>query len=126
MDTYRTQYSYGDLLNRFSALPNNVYLDNMPEEVSSAIAAKVHAVDPEANVSALALGTDGRTVRLTTNYRIDDNADGIDEQVEHFIYEGLKEHNLIKADYATFIDRDNHKGGSIISSQKSAPRWLRT
>ena len=92
-----------------------------PEEVSSAIADKVHAVDPEANVSALALGTDGRTVRLTTNYRIDDNADGIDEQVEHFIYEGLKEHNLIKADYATFIDRDNHKGGSIISSQKVGP-----
>ena len=92
-----------------------------PEEVSSAIADKVHAVDPEANVSALALGTDGRTVRLTTNYRIEDNADGIDEQVEHFIYEGLKEHNLIKADYATFIDRDNHKGGSIISSQKVGP-----
>lgn len=92
-----------------------------PEEVSSAIADKVHAVDPEANVSALALGTDGRTVRLTTNYRIEDNADGIDEQVEHFIYEGLKERNLIKADYATFIDRDNHKGGSIISSQKVGP-----
>ena len=36
--TYRTQYSYGYLLNRFSALPNYVYLDDMPEEVSSAIA----------------------------------------------------------------------------------------
>lgn len=38
MGTYRTQYSYGYLLNRFSALPNYVYLDDMPEEVSSAIA----------------------------------------------------------------------------------------
>ena len=38
MGTYRTQYSYGNLLNRFSALPNYVYLDYMPEEVSSAIA----------------------------------------------------------------------------------------
>lgn len=37
MGTYRTQYSYGYLLNRFSALPNYVYLDDMPEEVSSAI-----------------------------------------------------------------------------------------
>ena len=79
------------------------------------------AADPNANVTALALGTDGRTVRLTTNYRIDDNADGIDEQVERFIYDGLKEHGLIKADYATFIDRDNHAGGSIISSQKVGP-----
>lgn len=34
MGTYRTQYSYGYLLNRFSALPNYVYLDDMPEEVS--------------------------------------------------------------------------------------------
>lgn len=38
MGTYRTQYSYGNLRNRFSALPNYVYLDDMPEEVSSAIA----------------------------------------------------------------------------------------
>lgn len=38
MGTYRTQYSYSDLLNRFCALPNAVYLDDMPEEVSSAIA----------------------------------------------------------------------------------------
>lgn len=36
MGTYRTQYSYGYLLNRFSALPNYVYLDDMPEEVNSA------------------------------------------------------------------------------------------
>ena len=28
---------------------------------------------------------------------------------------------LIKADYATFIDRDNHAGGSIISAQKVGP-----
>lgn len=92
-----------------------------PEEVGNALAEKVKAADPNANVTALALGTDGRTVRLTTNYRIDDNADGIDEQVERFIYDGLKEHGLIKADYATFIDRDNHAGGSIISSQKVGP-----
>lgn len=37
MGTYRTQYSYGYLLNRFSALPNYVYLDDMPEEVSSGV-----------------------------------------------------------------------------------------
>lgn len=37
MGTYRTQYSYGYLLNRFSALPNYVYLDDMPEEVISGV-----------------------------------------------------------------------------------------
>ncbi len=92
-----------------------------PEEVGDALSEKINAVDPEANVSALAIGTDGRTVRLTTNYKITDDSEGIDEEVERFIYDGLKEKGLIKADYATFIDRDNHTGGSIISSQKVGP-----
>lgn len=35
--TYRTQYSYGNYLNRFMALPNYVYMDDMPDEVKTAI-----------------------------------------------------------------------------------------
>ena len=41
--------------------------------------------------------------------------------MERFIYDALHEANLIKADYATFIDRDNHAGGSIVSAQKVGP-----
>lgn len=38
MGTYRTQYSYGYLLSRFSALPNQVYLDSdMPQAVRADI-----------------------------------------------------------------------------------------
>lgn len=88
-----------------------------PETVRNLLQEKVG----DANVSALALGTDDRTIRVTTNYRINDDEDGIDEQVEKFIYQSLKEGGLIKADYKTFIDRDNHNGGSIISSQKVGP-----
>ena len=93
-----------------------------PEQVRAAVAAKVQAKDAEATVSAIAITTTNNdAVRLTTNYRIDDDSENIDQEVEKFIYDALHEQNLIKADYATFIDRDNHAGGSIVSAQKVGP-----
>ena len=93
-----------------------------PEQVQQAVAEKVHAKDPEAIVSAIAITTtSNEAVRLTTNYRIDDDNESIDQDVERFIFDALHEANLIKADYKTFIDRDNHKGGSIVSAQKVGP-----
>ena len=93
-----------------------------PEQVSEAVAAKVHAKDPTAIVSAISITTTSNdAVRLTTNYRIDDDSENIDQEVERFIFDALHEAKLITADYATFIDRDNHTGGSIISAQKVGP-----
>ena len=93
-----------------------------PEQVQKAVAAKVNAKDPNASVSAIAITTTSNAaVRLSTNYRIDDDNESIDQDVEHFIYDALHEAKLIKADYNTFIDRDNHTGGSIISAQKVGP-----
>lgn len=93
-----------------------------PEQVQKAVAAKVNAKDPNASVSAIAITTTSNAaVRLSTNYRIDDDNESIDQDVEHFIYDALHEAKLINADYKTFIDRDNHTGGSIISAQKVGP-----
>lgn len=93
-----------------------------PEQVQKAVVAKVNAKDPNASVSAIAITTTSNAaVRLSTNYRIDDDNESIDQDVEHFIYDALHEAKLIKADYKTFIDRDNHTGGSIISAQKVGP-----
>ena len=93
-----------------------------PEQVQKAVAAKVNAKDPNASVSAIAITTTSNAaVRLSTNYRIDDDNESIDQDVEHFIYDALHEAKLIKADYKTFIDRDSHTGGSIISAQKVGP-----
>lgn len=93
-----------------------------PEQVQKAVAAKVNVKDPNASVSAIAITTTSNAaVRLSTNYRIDDDNESIDQDVEHFIYDALHEAKLIKADYNTFIDRDNHTGGSIISAQKVGP-----
>ncbi len=77
----------------------------------------------DATVSCIALGTDHKTVRVTTNYRITEESPEIDAQIEEFLYNALKKGNLL-ADYVTlkrFIDRDNRAGGSIISSQKVGP-----
>ena len=48
------------------------------------------------------------TIRLTTNYRINDESPTIDRDVERFIYDALHEGGFITADYDTFIDRENH------------------
>ena len=93
-----------------------------PEQVSKAVAEKVNAKDPNALVSAIAITTtNNEAVRLTTNYRIDDDSENIDQEVERFIFDALHDAKLIKADYSTFIDRDNHAGGSIVSAQKVGP-----
>ena len=90
-----------------------------PETVRSLLQPKVG----DANVQAIALGTDGKTVRVTTNYRINEDSPTIDAEIEEFLYNALKEDNLLGegTTLEIFIDRDNRAGGSIISSQKVGP-----
>lgn len=93
-----------------------------PEQVQKVVAEKIHAKDPNAIVTAIAISTtSNEAVRLSTNYRINDDSESIDQDVEQFIFNALHDAKLIKADYKTFIDRDNHKGGSIVSAQKVGP-----
>ncbi|MBR3860039.1 MAG: protein translocase subunit SecDF [Bacteroidaceae bacterium] len=91
-----------------------------PEQIREVLAQKI---GDDASVSVIALGSDGQTVRISTNYRIEDDAQDIDAEIEMFLYEAFKGANLVSSDltYDTFIDRDNHEGGSIISSQKVGP-----
>ena len=90
-----------------------------PETVRDLLKTKI----TEDNVQAIALGTDKKTIRITTNYRINEESATIDSEVEEFIYNALKEGNLLAegTTLEVFIDRDNRTGGSIISSQKVGP-----
>ena len=88
-----------------------------PEIVRALLQEKVG----DANVQAIALGTDGKTIRVTTNYRIEEDSPTIDAEIEEFLYNALKEGNLLGTTLDIFIDRDNRTGGSIISSQKVGP-----
>ncbi len=90
-----------------------------PETVRELLKAKI----TEDNVQAIALGTDKKTIRITTNYRINEDGTNVDSEIEKFIYDAFMEGKLLSEglDLATFIDRDNRTGGSIISSQKVGP-----
>ncbi len=78
---------------------------------------------PESNTSAIALGTEGKTIRISTNYRIEEEAVEADSEIEEKLFETLKGGNLLSADLTleNFINRDDRSGGSIISSQKVGP-----
>ncbi|MBE6267992.1 MAG: protein translocase subunit SecDF [Bacteroidales bacterium] len=90
-----------------------------PETVRALLKTKI----TEDNVQAIALGTDKKTIRVTTNYRINEDDVNVDAEIEAFIYNAFMDGGLLSKDLtlATFIDRDNRTGGSIISSQKVGP-----
>ncbi len=97
----------------------NVQFENAvePEDVRSLVANSFE----DANVSVIAVGTDGRTVRISTNYRINEDGQNVDTEIESRLYEALKPLLTQNISLDTFIDRDNYQGGSIISSQKVGP-----
>ncbi len=90
-----------------------------PETVRDLLKKKI--VDD--NVQAIALGTDGRTIRVTTNYMIDNPSKDVDDQISQFLYDSFMEGGLLSEDLTieTFRDYENRTGGSIISSQKVGP-----
>ena len=88
-----------------------------PEQIRELIADKFG----DANVSVIAVGTDGKTVRISTNYRIQEEGNTVDSEIEAYLYEALKPVLTQDISLETFIDRDNYTGGSIISSQKVGP-----
>lgn len=93
--------------------------DTQPETVREALSEKFG----DSNVQVIALGTDNRKVRISTNYRIEENDPNVDSEIEAVLYQALYDNNLLTkgTTLEVFIDRDNHTGGSIISSQKVGP-----
>ncbi|MBP3774902.1 MAG: protein translocase subunit SecDF [Bacteroidaceae bacterium] len=83
----------------------------------------VQASMPEANVSVIALGNDYQTVRISTNYRIEENDPSIDAEIEQVLYKSLSDGKLLsdKVTLEDFKNTEKRDGGSIISSQKVGP-----
>lgn len=89
-----------------------------PEEVKAALTPLFHG----ATVNALALGTDGKTIRISTNYKIESNSPAIDNEVENILYKGLHGANLVTQESVeAFKNPDVRAGGSIVSSTKVGP-----
>ena len=76
----------------------------------------------EANTSVIALGADGKTVRISTNWDIESNNPDVDDQAETILFNTLKKAGLVsQADVDAFKNPDVREGGSIISSAKVGP-----
>ncbi|MBR2205121.1 MAG: protein translocase subunit SecDF [Prevotella sp.] len=76
----------------------------------------------EANTSVIALGTDGKTVRISTNWDIESNNPEVDDQAETILFNTLKKVGLVSQENVEhFKNPDVREGGSIISSAKVGP-----
>ena len=76
----------------------------------------------EANTSVIALGTDGKTIRVSTNWDIESNNPDVDDQAETILYNALKQGGFVsQAKVEDFKNPDVREGGSIISSAKVGP-----
>lgn len=89
-----------------------------PEQVKAALTPLFKG----ATVNALALGTDGKTIRISTNYKIESNNPAIDNEVENILYKGLHGAGLVtQGSVEAFKNPDVRAGGSIVSSTKVGP-----
>ena len=75
-----------------------------------------------ATTTVIALGTDGKTVRVSTNYNIDSNNPAEDDKAETILYNALKKGGFVsQASVQNFKNPDIREGGSIIQSAKVGP-----
>ena len=94
-----------------------------PEQIRTVLGdAFVNADGTKANTSAIAIGTDGRTIRVSTNYMIESNSPTVDDEAETILYNSLKKAGLVsQQNVEAFKNPDVRQGGSIISSTKVGP-----
>ncbi len=89
-----------------------------PEEIRSLVAEAF----PGCTTGALALGTDNKTIRISTNYKIDSNSPTVDDEAEEILYSALKKEGFVSQESVEdFKNPDIREGGSIISSTKVGP-----
>ena len=89
-----------------------------PEDVRGIIAEAF----PDCTTGALSLGTDNKTIRISTNYKIESNNPAVDDEAETILYNALKKANFVsQKSVEDFKNPDIRQGGSIISSSKVGP-----
>jgi SecD/SecF fusion protein len=89
-----------------------------PEEVRAIL----DQAFPGCTNGALSLGTDNRTIRISTNYKIESNSPTVDDEAETLLYNTLKKNHMVsQKSVDAFKNPDIRQGGSIISSSKVGP-----
>ena len=86
-----------------------------PEQVTAVL----RPAFPNSTVSAIALGTDHKTIRISTNYKIDSNNPAVDNEVEDILFKSLSSAGMVtQKSVEVFKNPDVRAGGSIISSAR--------
>ena len=101
-----------------------VQFDNAtePENVESALRNEFQGY----TIGALTLGTDNKTIRISTNYKIESNSATVDDEAENKLFNALTKSGLVtQKNIDDFKNPDVREGGSIISSQKVGPSIAR-
>lgn len=89
-----------------------------PEQIRSIIS----EVFPDCTSSAIALGTDHKRIRISTNYKIESTSNSVDGEVETMLYKALFKANLVtQKSVEAFKNPDIKEGGTIVSSSKVGP-----
>jgi len=89
-----------------------------PEQIRTVIA----EIFPDCNSSAIALGTDHKRIRISTNYKIESTSNDVDGEVETMLFKALKKEGIVTQESVeAFKNPDIREGGSIISSSKVGP-----
>lgn len=81
------------------------------------IQSKLAPLFPESSVSVITVDNDTK-VRVSTNYKIDSNEEGVDEEVMNLLYKGL-ESELNGMDYESFNVKDEQQG--VVSTEMVGP-----
>ena len=89
-----------------------------PEDVTKALRTEF----TDCNISSISLGTDHKTIRISTNYKIESNSSTIDDEVEEKLFNVLSKAGMVtQKNVEAFKNPDIRQGGSIISSTKVGP-----
>ena len=86
---------------------------------------KANKSEEPVTTSVIAIGTEGKQLRVSTNYKINVEDDKtVDAEIEETLYNKFCELGMLdksKVSLDKFVDRNNRDAGSIISSQKVGP-----
>lgn len=69
----------------------------------------------EGQVLVTSIGTEGTSIRVSTNYKIEKDSEAVEQEVNAKLYEGLK------GFYKTSVDQDQFVSDKIVNSQRVSP-----
>ena len=108
-------------------LDKQVQVENVREALDGVFVNTIgNNANKPANTSVIALGTDGKTIRVSTNWNIESNSPTVDDEAETKLFEALKKAGIVtQQSVDDFKNPDVREGGSIVSSTKVGPSIAR-